>query len=386
MGAGPANGGTEWVERPGGELEGVASVVDSSASIGLAEDLIKDLNKGVRVGIAMSAFPDIGAVESASANQRSSGFTEECLSAIAQAVESQGPPAIVDSAGYAPALKGGWTLLQEMRVREVAAELRQEFTVRREILLRRLDVTVQVMCSCEQSSAAAVQRKSADVLSRMWAGWRRSASRAPPLSEWSALAVTRAVLARAVDARVSGPGARVSSRLKNVKIGSVPNRGGKPEGYHGRTNQRTSAAEAPTQAEGGAASTVRETTPQPKAQRGPRHRTFAASATISNSSRVVTTSSTDTHADGGHVLGGHPLVDGAASSAASGCRGTAMEEESVSVAARPKEKKAPGGARSTNKDLHKEYRIQKRKEWEGTAAPNNYYEELKKNRPGAQRF
>jgi len=366
--AGPANNGTEWAERPDGELEGIASIVDSSASIGLAEDLIQDLNKAVNQGSSVFA---------------GDSSTQERLSAIAQAVESQGPPAIVDSAGHAPALKGGWTLLQEMRVREVAAELRQEFTVRREILLRRLDVTVQVMCSCEHIAAAAVQRKSADVLSRMWAGWRRSATRAPPLSEWSALAVTRAVLARAVDARVSGPGARVSSRLKKVKIGSVPNRGGKPEGYQAQTNQRRSAAGTATQAEGGAASAVRETTPQPKAHRGPRHRTFAASATTSSGSGAAASSSTGANADGGHVLGGHPLVDGAASSSAVANRDAVMDEASVSVAAKPEEKKAPSGARSTNKDLHKEYRIQKRKEWEGTAAASNYYEELKKNRPGA---
>lgn len=361
--AGPADTGKGWVERPADNLEGVASAVDSSASAGLAEEIIRDLGKAV------------------GSTNRSDEPLHERLAAIADAVDARPNLGTTSdsTAGHAPALKGGWTLLQEMSIREAAQGLRNEYTVRRQILLRRLDVTVQVMCNCDR--IATIQRQSADILSRMWSGWRRSANEAPPLSEWSALAVTRGVLARAIAARVSGPGARVSSKVKKISIGDVPNRGGKPEGY-------TKKDTAPTQEAGGTAATA----PAPKAQRGPRQRTFASgsgggsvgassSAASGAAASGVANGAASSLADAGNVLGGEGASAnvGSASASSAAPRSNNVSGEPASIGAKKDEKKAPTGARSTNKDAHKEYRQQKRKEWEGKVT-NTYYEDLQKNR------
>jgi len=349
--AGEAAGGKGWSERPADNLQGVASAVDSSASAGLAEELVRELSSAVGAGNG-----------SAPADRP----LQERLSAVAEAVSArteQSNAAPPDSS-HAPALKGSWNLLQEMGVREAATSLRNEYTVRRQILLRRLDVTVQVMCSCDRAAVATIQRQITDILSKMWAGWRRDATEAPPLSEWSALAVTRGVLARAVTARVSGPGARVSSKVKKVSIGAVPNRGGKPEGY--TKKDPGTQAQATTEEPKAASSAV--TVTMPKAQRGPRERSFA-----SGSGARATGSASAAPAAGAASSG----ADSAAGGAAASGSGSA---EPAFVAAK-EEKKAPTGARSTNKDAHKEYRVQKRKEWEGKTT-NDYYEELAKQRRG----
>lgn len=353
--AGPAEAGTGWVERPADSLEGVASAVDSSASAGLAEELVRDLGSAVGSGNG-----------SAPADRP----LQERLAAVAEAVAARAEPSrpAPPDSSTSPALKGGWNLLQEMNVREAAQGLRNEYTTRRQILLKRLDVTVQVMCNCERASVASVQRKTADILSKMWAGWRRDTAEAPPLSEWSALAVTRGVLARAVTARVSGPGARVSSKVKKVSIGAVPNRGGKPEGY---TKKDPTTQAQPAAAEEAKASAV--TVTLPKAQRGPRQRSFASGSGTTAGGGTTTAS---TGASSSSTGAAEASTAGAAGDGASSASGTA---EPAFVAAKAEEKKAPLGARSTNKDAHKEYRQQKRKEWEGKVT-NDYYSELAKHR------
>lgn len=214
--AGPASETDQsWAERPADDLAGVAKAVDSSASLALAEDLVRQLGEAVDVA--------------------QNGLLEDRLEAVATAITAKGSKSFQISAANGPAITGcNWSLMQEMGVREASTALRNEYGTRRHILLRRLDLCVQVLCGSEKSKQAANQRKITDLLSSMWAGWRKNAAEAPPLSEWSALASTRGLLARSVNARISGPNARGKSAVKSIKIGPVPNRGGIPEGYKKR--------------------------------------------------------------------------------------------------------------------------------------------------------
>jgi len=189
----------------------------------------------------------------------------------------------------------------------------------------------------------------------------------------------------------------VNSKVKKVTIGAVPNRGGKPEGY-----TKKDPGEG-----GGASSASAQAAPPPKAQRGPRQRTFASggesagaaaststpAATPAGESSSATASATapegasssasapasgSSSTGGGHVLGGA----GAGSAGASSAAATPASKEGESVAPKREEKTGPTGARSTNKDALKEYRVRKRQEWEGKVS-NTYYEELEKHRKGA---
>lgn len=242
-------------------------------------------------------------------------------------------------------LKGGWSLLQEMGVREVAKDLRLEYTSRRKILLRRLDVTIESLCAGKSAGGGAQgQRVVADCLAEMWASWRRGADLAPPLSEWSALMATPAVLRRSVTARVAGPGSNVKSSVKSMIMGAVPDRGGIPEGYkpHGGFGSQASAASAKP----------RTANAKPRARA-----TITETTTVQEAPAPVAAASA-------------PIIAAASSSGEGGA--AAKPDEDV-VAAKPVEDVPTGGARSTNKEgMHKLKVQQKKEEVEG----RTYYEQL----------
>eukprot|EP00927_Polykrikos_kofoidii_P025828 TRINITY_DN2313_c0_g1_i1.p1 TRINITY_DN2313_c0_g1~~TRINITY_DN2313_c0_g1_i1.p1 ORF type:complete len:1622 (+),score=294.01 TRINITY_DN2313_c0_g1_i1:382-4866(+) len=237
------------------------------------------------------------------------------------------------------ALKGGWSLLQEMGVREAALTLRGEYTVRRQILLRRLDVTAESVCSGKSED---IQRKVADICSDMWASWRKSSIQAPLFSEWSALAATRSNLFRDVSKRISGTSARTTSAVKVFRMGVVPNRGGVPDGY-GKESSTQGAASASSAA-------VTPTEPSSAGARPAQRRQGSTAAT--------------------------PVVATASSGSVSSGPAMPADAGPAKVGAKPAEKKGcESGARSTNKELHHEYR----KQIKNPDAPS-YYSELEQIR------
>mmetsp|Transcript_43094 Transcript_43094/g.78351 ORF Transcript_43094/g.78351 Transcript_43094/m.78351 type:complete len:1437 (+) Transcript_43094:93-4403(+) len=235
-------------------------------------------------------------------------------------------------------LHGGWTLLQEMQIREVSLSLQREYTVRRHILLRRLDVSVEAMSA---SAARSLREKVAGILGRMWAGWRRSAEDAPALSEWSVLAASEGVLARAVSQRVTHAASATASKVKKVQIGSVPGRGGVPEGY-GKDSRKSSnvAASAP----------ATRTPGRGMARPAIPGRLVSAGETPSSSS------------------GQNP----------SGSNSAAHDAQTLPTQITAKRQREPGtqsGARSTNKDLESEWK-KKLKEDRESGAGQTYWQVL----------
>jgi hypothetical protein len=173
-----------------------------------------------------------------------SGSLAQKLSAIATA-NAEKPCNTTEAASQLAVAGGKWSLLTEMGVREAATTLRKEYGVRRQILLRRLDVTVEGMSAGQTvKDQAAVQQKFADALATMWASWRSNSNEAPQLSEWSALSISKARLARCVGQRVSAASGHLTSSVRSVRIGSVPDRGGIPEGAKGA--RRSSAEITPS--------------------------------------------------------------------------------------------------------------------------------------------
>jgi len=314
-----------WEERPADSLEGLSSKVDAESGERLASKLLAELETVVlpssrSEGTSCTAVDRLATV----------GAT------IAQDVSRWN--AIHGPDG--PVLHGNWSLLQMMGVREAAVALRGEYSVRRQILLRRLDITVQSMSASDRAVVPASQRRFEDILSRMWAGWRRFALEAPPLFEWSALAASRSMLVKATTARVSGPHARVSSKVKSFKIGAVPDRGGLPEGYAARKSSVTTQA----------------TAQEPSESSQPRPNIVTVSggtSSTASSSSGMEQARTDTPAGG---IDSKPIARVAG--------------------ARPNRKQTVVGARSTNLELQKEHKAQQRKEREEGRNPNTYYEEL----------
>jgi len=348
--AGPVAGdNSNWEERPAESLEGVASKVQGATGEGLAQNIIGDLARTALRGAGISAGKPLA----------------ERLADVSDSILEQQSrwAAPADSAKNGPALRCKWTLLQEMSVREAAAALRREYGVRRQILLRRLDVTVEALRACDKMTQPATQRKFSDILSRMWAGWRRSAAEAPPLSEWSALAAARGMLTRAMSARVSGPGARVSSAVKKVTIGHVPDRGGVPDGYvkDGGNQAASSTSSAPA--------------PKAKAAAQGQRPRLARTLRGGNAPGDAASSST----------AGQPEAAAQAAPATDSAAGRAP----ASVGVKPRDKKGDGkggtqvGARSTNKDLKHQHHAQMKKERE-EGRSNTYYAELGQLRYGNQ--
>jgi hypothetical protein len=246
-----------------------------------------------------------------------------------------------------PALKGGWSLMQEMDLREISLNLREEYTMRRRILLRRLDATIESICAGNACAGDGNgQRNVADCLARMWAGWRRRADKASPLSEYNALLATRSQLVRAITARVSAPSSTVKSSVKSVRIGAVPDRGGivqsakRKEPPQGAT--ATASGAAPAQQARRARSTITETGP--------------------SSSGGAAASSSDTPA---------------------GAAAPASNSGPAELVAKPDEaKNCAAGARSTNTDLHQEHRKQER---DPNKPKESYYEQMANLRGAPER-
>merc|ERR1711998_741662 len=139
--------------------------------------------------------------------------------------------------------------------------------------------------------------------------------------------VTRSILTRAITARVAEPGACVVSKLKSVRIGKVPDRGGVPEGYMKR---------APASIEGKTRGIA--------TARGPKRRP----AVTETSGPIISTSSSSSDAITNVFPAGHP-------DAPSGSDGAAPPAQ---VAAKPRDKdgKTQDGARSSNKELAQEFK------------------------------
>lgn len=300
-------------------LVAVASALDSLETSRLAEKIMGDLETAAGVSDTIAQATDRPLAER--------------LNFVAAAAD----PLLADSTAAAPngpALNGSWTLLQEMCIREVALMLRQEYSVRRQILLRRLDVTVQAVTVSERALDLSGQRRVADVLSRMWSGWRRGADEAPPLSEWSALAASTTLVQQALSGRISGPTSCVRSAVKDVRIGSVPDRGGIPDGYsRGADGSRPARDQERPQTSDGAA---------------------ASSATTNETGSAASQMAAATAISCGEA------------------------ERKPFVGAKPRQgaPTAASGARSTNKELLNSSRQQQRKEREQGGVQKTYYADL----------
>jgi len=362
--AGPVDEVSEWGERPADSLEGIASAVDSSKSLPLAQGLVQDMATASEVQV------------------NASEKLVEQLKKITEAALAKGAVRITEAdAADAPALKGGkWSLMQEMNVREAAQQLREEYSVRRRILLNRLDCTVQSMSVNEKAMVPSGRRKVADILSRMWAGWRRNMSEAPPLSEWSALAVTRGVIFRAVTARVAGPGSKLTSNVKKVLIGDVPDRGGIPDGYGKNRKEGGAAAPAAALPSGGGGG------PAAKKQR-----TGSSITTVSEGDKTGQAESAASLAAFFESAAAGDAAAAAASSTSSssaaaaapaeggGGEGAGAEKTTAVAEKRPEKGNTVTGARSVNKELMQQAKADQKKERE-EGKEKTYYEELREVR------
>jgi len=153
------------------------------------------------------------------------------LNTVAEAAERQKETLAGNASKTAFLVSGKWTLLQQMAIREAAEAFQREYQVRGRILLRRLDVTVQAFQGSTQGANALNKPEARNALFRMWESWRARAASWPRISEWHLLVASMdsRLLVRAIGDKVSS--ARVASRLKSIRIGTVPGRGGVPEGY-----------------------------------------------------------------------------------------------------------------------------------------------------------
>jgi len=205
-----------WNERPTDNLEVSASKVDVTNAVLVATQFVEEL-EGAASSSHTSSLDPLGLAER--------------LSIVALSVASQSDQwtnAFTNACG--PALQWAWSHLQTEGVCMASRALQEEYGLRRQILLHRLDLTVQALCNCEAAICSEAQCCIARVLSSMWAGWRQNASEASPLSAWSALAATSSMLSKAVEARVSCPKARATSKVKQFRmLTQVPDRGGVPE-------------------------------------------------------------------------------------------------------------------------------------------------------------
>jgi len=325
------------------ELAGVATTVAGSEAAQLAGKLIGGICQKLDGSISetdISARPWHELLEQ----------TTICASADSQGLRTTYP-------GQGLVLHGGWSLLQEMQVREVASTLQREYTVRRHILLRRLDVSVEAMSASSKARPRDVQQRIAGILGAMWAGWRRSAEEAPALSEWSVLAASQGVLARAVSQRVTHSTSATASKIKKVRIGSVPDRGGVPEGY-GKDAQRSATSSAVA-----AASTSR--TPG----RG--------LARPSAPGRLVSAGEPAASASAGSAAAASSSGQSAGTSAAGQTAGQGAQVAPAQIAA--KRQREPGnqtGARSTNKDLESEWKKKLKEDREGGTSGPSYWQAL----------
>ncbi|XP_037073659.1 protein FAM98A-like, partial [Pollicipes pollicipes] len=127
------------------------------------------------------------------------------------------PPALVGT----PLWSGELSQQQWRHLERIASELQHEYRLRREMLLKRLDVTVQ---SFRWSPRA--QQRQEEVLAAF--GARRAAMTREPAVQLADLLAARADLA--VEERTCSSQVRRNTRtgLNRVVIGPVPDRGGRP--------------------------------------------------------------------------------------------------------------------------------------------------------------
>mmetsp|Transcript_33228 Transcript_33228/g.86090 ORF Transcript_33228/g.86090 Transcript_33228/m.86090 type:complete len:348 (+) Transcript_33228:72-1115(+) len=112
---------------------------------------------------------------------------------------------------------------QVQAVNDLVATLNKEYSVRREVLMRRLDVTIQAFL---KSQKAEKQMEDVTKIIARVTDWRDNLADAH-VSIWSALAADRGLLRHE---KISSRFA-VKSAVKGVIIGGVPDRGGVLEGY-----------------------------------------------------------------------------------------------------------------------------------------------------------
>jgi len=217
-------------ERPAGPN----SEVKSATVEGIAAKLVEDMEAAVlpcTVGLEATVHPRIEACAS----------LDDRLVALAAAVNFQ--PGCQTRSQRLPALQGCWSSLQEESVRMLSLALQEEYDLRRQIMLRRLDVAVQALCTCQKACEPEVRCQIAQILSSMWTGWRQQADKTSSLSLWSALAASCSLLVEAAEARVSCPHASARSKVKSFRMSTkVPDRGGIPEGSANAANFRRQAS------------------------------------------------------------------------------------------------------------------------------------------------
>eukprot|EP00929_Paragymnodinium_shiwhaense_P045206 TRINITY_DN23124_c0_g1_i1.p1 TRINITY_DN23124_c0_g1~~TRINITY_DN23124_c0_g1_i1.p1 ORF type:complete len:660 (-),score=212.55 TRINITY_DN23124_c0_g1_i1:146-2125(-) len=112
---------------------------------------------------------------------------------------------------------------QEEMVNQVIEVFNQEYTTRRKVLSRRLDVTIQAFLWSAKADEHAEQFSQAIAAVMDW----RDKLGAANISKWSVFAADQNAR---VDYKVSSVTA-IASVVKTAIIGAVPDRGGVPEGY-----------------------------------------------------------------------------------------------------------------------------------------------------------
>jgi len=296
---------------------------------------------------------------------KESGTFVQRLKAVSDKVVAKGNAAGAETVAV---LKGNWSLMQEMQVRECVDSLAKEYSVRRRILLMRLDQTVQSMCGCAKASQPAVRANIGEVLSQMWGGWRGGggvvageavvaarAEEAPRLSEWNVLAVTNSVLQEVKSTRVSelNPYAPRSA-LKSVRIGDVPGRGGVPEGYVGDSKKNEAAPVAAPAKVTSSVATLESTA------------TSAATATVKGRARK-------------RARPASQFISGTDASA-SGSTEAAPQGDATISEKKGEKFKTVSGARSGNADMKKAHHQKLKEEREAGGVKKSYHDELLENR------
>ncbi|CAN8000628.1 unnamed protein product, partial [Ixodes hexagonus] len=127
-----------------------------------------------------------------------------------------------DSMGGKPLFQGGLTEKQWFALAKLQAQMQEEYRIRRETLIKRLDVTVQSFKWGDRLKARQ------DKIMQVYQPRRQLMQAEPKVSLGHVLAAKEDLLAIE---KTSGAGVRqnTKSAVNRVLIGSVPDRGGRPE-------------------------------------------------------------------------------------------------------------------------------------------------------------
>ncbi|CAJ1432018.1 unnamed protein product [Effrenium voratum] len=192
----------------------------SDKATGDAKDLVEQIAKAFGI-IAYAARRGKGAYKGKGAEPADEKV--QALEEVASKIENDGS---WSSKRFDHLLYPYWNLTpqQEKTVREIMEIFNQEYTVRRQVLTRRLDVTIQAFLWSPKADSYMEQISQAIAAVMDW----RDHLTAANIGSWHMLATDEKTVEE--PPKISSITA-LKSVVKTIIIGAVPDRGGVPEGY-----------------------------------------------------------------------------------------------------------------------------------------------------------